>query len=161
MRLCPWRFAVVARCASLLASLLMVLGTGCSPQPRPEFEAYQRSFYKVQFDSTTSIVRAPRAIYDTVPSLLRDVVEIGGRVLELRSDTLTMEPSYVLTADREHPGEVRRIRLSGRRVLPDFVLIPVQAGVHIEPITKSRVSSMTMPILVAVTSFLYFRYCHW
>ncbi len=133
MRLCPWRFAVVARCASLLASLLMVLGTGCSPQPRPEFEAYKRSFYKV----------------------------LGGRVLELRSDTLTMEPSYVLTADREHPGEVRKIRLSGRRVLPDFVLIPVQAGVHIEPITKSRISSMTMPILVAVTSFLYFRYCHW
>ena len=72
-----------------------------------------------------------------------------------------MEPSYVLTADREHPGEVRTIRLSGRRVLRDVVLIPVQAGVHIEPITKSRVSSMTMPILVALTSFLYFRYCHW
>jgi hypothetical protein len=108
-----------------------------------------------------NIVGAPRAVFDTVPALLTDVIEIGGRALALRSDTLAIAPSYILMADKEHPGEGRTIRKSGRRALPDFVLVPVQPGVRIEPFTKSPLSSMVMPILAAATAILYFRFAHW
>ena len=161
MKCDPTRYPSQTRSMMLISLACLLLLIGCSTRERPELGPGTSSLYKISFDSNMSVLWAPRVGYDSVPTVLADVVEIRGRVIEMRSDTLPIAPSYVLIADRDHPGERRTIRWSGRQVLPDLVLVPVRPGVRIEPLTKSRLSSMTMPILLAVSVLLYFRYSHW
>jgi hypothetical protein len=159
MTFAPLRYVPTTRPFLLASVALQLMLIGCVLQPRPELEAYRRSFYRIRFDSTMSSVGAPRAVYDTTLTLLTDVVEIGGQALGSYGDTIAVAPSYVLIADRKRPGEGRTIRRSGRQALPDNVLVPVQPGVRIEPwdIGPSRSSLLIAPMLGALTMFLLLR----
>jgi len=156
----PTSNLLLTRAAILISFTWPLLAIGCSPRPRPELEDQENPLYKISFDSSTHLVAGRRALYDTTGTLLTDVLEIGGRALAVRGDTVVISPSYVLFADRAHPGERRTIRKSGH-VLPAVVLVLVGPGVDVEPLTKSRVGSIAVLLLGVATAFLYFRYCHW
>jgi hypothetical protein len=159
MTCAPLRYVLMTRPTTLVSLLLTSALMACSLQPRPEVEAYRRSFYKIRFDSSMSVVGL-RAANDSTRLVLTDVVEIGGRVLAHRADTVVIAPSYTLTLDREHLGEGRTIRRSGRLALLDSLFVPVQPGVRIEPWESSRRYLVVAPILGLLTSFLLLRFGH-
>jgi hypothetical protein len=148
---------------ALLLVVLPVLLVGCSSQPQPELEMNRVSFYRIRFDSSMNLRRAPLAVFDSTKALLRDVVEIGGRALDIGPDTVAIAPLYVLLEDRQHPGETRTIRGSGPAALPDFLLVPVQPGVHIEPWNPRHkgFTSRIFPIVFLIGVLLYFRNAEW
>jgi len=150
-----------ARRTSSLVALLASVVLGCSLQPPPERDEYGRALVKVRFDSNVTILAPPpRPLDDTALIRLTNVLEIGGPALVFRRDTLLLFPSYVVSADTEHPGKGRTIRRSGPQGLPEIVFIPLHTGVRIESFPKARVSSMLMPTLVGLTCVLYLAYVH-
>jgi len=153
---------------TLLVSLAL---SGCSLQLRPELEVDRPSFYKIRFDSSMTLVGSPRPLYAREPTFLADVIEVGGQAA-LRRDTVVIAPSYIMTADREHPGEWRTIRTScedhpgdGRiqkaceDSLPAVVFIPIRPGVRVEPWSTgpSLLSSIAGPFLAALAFVILFR----
>ena len=155
---CQWLNLRSRRAPPLLVAVLSVFLLGCF-HPRPELEAYKRSFFKIRFDSSTTLVGVPRSPYDTVPHALVDVVEIMGRVLDLRSDSLLIAPSYVLISDTDHPGDGRTTLRRGRRALPDDMIVVVRPRDRVEQMYTGPhwPRLMAAPIAGLLTGFLLFR----
>ena len=159
---------------TLLVSLaLSSVLSGCSLQLQPEHETNRPFFYKVRFDSSMTLVGTPRPLYARDPTILANVIEVGG-IAWLRRDTVAIAPSYIVTADREHPGERRTIRAScevgpgeSRHVqaagcedpLPDAVFIPIQPGVRVEPwrTGPSLLVSIAGPFVAFMALIILFR----
>ena len=159
------------RCTSLLkrkiVTALFILPSlleGCSARPQGEHEVRSPAFVKIRFDSTVSLPYAPPASLDTAKSLLKDVFEVGGRVVSVSRDTVVIALSYALLADRRYPGEGRTIRRGGSHVLPELVFVSVQQGVRIEPWNpreSNRLTSTILPIVFLLGVLLSLRYGHW
>jgi hypothetical protein len=148
-----------SRCTlTLVVAALSVFLLGCF-HTRPELEAYKRSYFKIRFDSNTTLVGAPRTPDDTVTRILPDVLEIMGRVLSLRSDSLLIAPSYVLISDREHPAERRTTLRRGRRALPDDMVAVIGPRDRVEQMYSGPnwPRLMAAPIAGLLTGLLLFR----
>lgn len=124
-----------SRYAALLIPSLSLLLVGCV-HPRFDMEEFRCSQYNIRFDSSTNLIGIPRSAYDTTTHVLADVVEIMGRVIDVKGDSLLVAPSYVLISDSEHPG--RTIRRGGLRALPDDLVVVVGPGDRIEPVYKEQ-----------------------
>ena len=159
------------RCISLLKRtivpalfVLPSLLAGCSSQPQPDHRLRGPTFYKIRFDSSMNILCVPAASLDTAKSLLKDVLEVAGRAVSVRPDTVVIALSYVVLEDRRYPGERRTIRRTSSPALPDLLLIPVQLAVHIEPWNPrggNRLISTVVPIVFLLGALLSLRYGHW
>jgi len=117
-----------------------------------------------------TLVGAPRPLYARDPSILANVIEVGG-IAWLRRDTVAVAPSYIVTADSEHPGERRTIRTSCEAnprlkiqpacedSLPAAVFIPIQQGVRVEPwrTGPSLLVSIAGPLVAALAFIVLFR----
>jgi hypothetical protein len=148
-----------SRCTlPLLVAALSVFLFGCF-RTRPELEAYKRSYLRIRLDSNTTLVGAPRTADDTVTRVLADVVEIMGRVLSLRSESLLVAPSYVLISDPDHPAERRTMLRRGRRALPDNLIVVIGPRDRVEQMYTSPnwPRLMAAPIVGLLTGLLLFR----
>lgn len=148
----------------LALSFFPSLLVGCSSQPPPEHQVRNPAFYKIRFDSSMNILCVPTASLDTAKSLLRDVLEVAGRAVSVRPDTVVIALSYVVMKDPRYPGERRTVRRTSSQILPDLVLVPVQQAVHIEPWNPregNRLISTVLPTVFLLGALLSLRYGHW
>src|SRR5437868_9887812 len=110
--------------AHWIVMIASVLLCGCASVPRRQLEAQKRSYYRLRFDSVTTVAAVMhRTAEDNAPRLLAGVVELGGPVESLRGDTLIIEPHYMLMVKRSPSGDAHIGRFSSKLVLPDLVFI--------------------------------------
>lgn len=94
-------------------------------------------------------------------SVWTGVVELGGTVESLRGDTLTIQPYYVLAARMTPSGDVKIIRFSDIRVLPDVVFIPAAPGFRVDSPNETRPKGPGLATLVILGLIALDLYSRW
>jgi hypothetical protein len=114
----------------LFIAAAAVLAAGCFGPPRRSAPTWERPFLSVRFDSARDLPVVSNLLgLDTTPSLLEDVVELGGRVTGYRADTLLVEPYYITMYDASRDDRERTLYRGGAYRLPDLAIVESGAGV--------------------------------
>ena len=86
----------------------------------------------MRYDSLRDLeVIANLLVLDTTPSVVKDVVELGGRVTGYHGDTLLIEPYYISMYDASRDDRERTFYRGGAYRLPDLAIVDSGAGVLI------------------------------
>ena len=154
--------------AATRRSSLTVFGVsaclGCAPfvtgAPRDAHQ-WLRAFCSVRFSSSHEITLITnRSAADSETSRLSRIVEIGGRVVAYRGDTLVIEPFYVTTAPGVGTDRITAYP-SGHASFPDFALVPIEEGVAIgdfHPPHRPRSAEQTVAVALGMGMLLILLY---
>jgi hypothetical protein len=90
-----------------------------------------RAFCSVRFSPPHEITLITRrSAPDSERSRLRNLVEVGGRVVAYRGDTLVIEPFYLTTLPESGADAVTAYG-NGQAGFPELALVPIENGVAI------------------------------
>jgi hypothetical protein len=147
----------------LIITTVLLAGCTSTSLLRRQLEAQKQAYYRLKFDSATTVVAVMhRTVDNNVPSRWAGVVELGGPVESLRGDTVIIEPHYILMLKASHAGDGRIVRYNNKLVLPDLVYVPAGPGVHFElPSEARRRGPSVSSIIVFASVALYFAFGSW
>ena len=152
---------ICARWIVIVVGVALLSGCASPSVSRRQLEARRQAYYRLKFDSvTTVVVVAHPSVNETVSSAWTGVVELGGTVESVRGDTLVIEPHYILQWEVTSSGTLQIVRHQEKRVLPDLVLIPAGPKFRLDSPSDRR-RPKVMPILFLVTMILYLRFNRW
>ena len=152
---------ICARWIVIVVGVALLSGCASSSVSRRQFEARRQSYYRLKFDSVTSVVVVTHpSVDEAASSVWTGVVELGGTVESVRGDTLIIEPYYILQWEVTPSGALQIVRHDDKRLLPDLVLISAGPGFRMESPSDRR-RPKVMPILVLLSMLLYLRFHRW
>ena len=110
-----------------------------------------QSYRRLRFDSATTVaVVMHRSVDEAVSTTWAGVVELGGTVESLRSDTLIIQPFYILKTRTTSSGDIQIVRINNMRALPDLVFIPAGPGFRVDSPSDTRPKGPSLTSIVVL-----------